>query len=162
MILPFSTKLNGLETDFVEKIAQSLYYTKFKDWYDDNIDSNYGGKYEFKVARFLKAAPKIHSIRADENNRWKEGTKIDFFINNRTKKMVRIAPQVACISVQNILIVSKLKHIVVSNTNRVKNLSDSQIEQLALNDGFESAEAFFDYFKEDFGGKLIHWTKHRY
>ena len=36
------------------------------------------------------------------------------------------------------------------------------MEKLAYNDGFESVEAFFNYFCKDFKGKIIHWTNLRY
>ena len=41
-------------------------------------------------------------------------------------------------------------------------LDDSQIEKLALNDGFDSVKDFFNWFSEDFVGKIIHWTDARY
>ena len=41
-------------------------------------------------------------------------------------------------------------------------LGKSQIKELALNDGFASQEDFFDWFKQDFTGKIIHWTPLRY
>ena len=34
--------------------------------------------------------------------------------------------------------------------------------QLAINDGFESLKHFFEYFNEDFEGKIIHWTDLKY
>ena len=45
--------------------------------------------------------------------------------------------------------------------------TEAQIEQLALNDGFESLEAFKTYFKSkmingSYEGKIIHWTKLKY
>ena len=36
------------------------------------------------------------------------------------------------------------------------------MKDLARNDGFDSIQAFFEWFKEDFEGKIIHWTDLRY
>ncbi|MFI5142060.1 MAG: hypothetical protein ACHQII_06855, partial [Bacteroidia bacterium] len=36
------------------------------------------------------------------------------------------------------------------------------VEQLAYNDGFDNVEAFLNYFKDGFTGKLIHFTDLKY
>ena len=36
------------------------------------------------------------------------------------------------------------------------------IKLLTKNDGFESVESFFEYFNENFRGKIIHWTEFTY
>lgn len=41
-------------------------------------------------------------------------------------------------------------------------LSDFWIRELAFNDGFKDEIKFYQYFKEDFKGVIIHWTKLRY
>lgn len=43
-----------------------------------------------------------------------------------------------------------------------RQLSYSEIEELAVNDGFDSAEDFFKWFKKDFRGWIIHWTDKKY
>ena len=45
--------------------------------------------------------------------------------------------------------------------------TDALIEQLAINDGFESLEAFKTYFKQkmingSYEGFIIHWTRIKY
>ena len=41
-------------------------------------------------------------------------------------------------------------------------LTNKQIEQLAKNDGFDSVQDFFNWFNEDFNGRIIHWTDFKY
>lgn len=41
-------------------------------------------------------------------------------------------------------------------------LKRSQIEELAMNDGFESVDQFFAWFNKDWKGKIIHWTDLKY
>jgi len=41
-------------------------------------------------------------------------------------------------------------------------LTTKEIEQLAVNDGFENTHDFFTWFKDDFKGKIIHWTDFKY
>lgn len=36
------------------------------------------------------------------------------------------------------------------------------IEKIAINDGFDSVDDFFSWFKDDFTGKIIHWTNLKY
>jgi len=43
-----------------------------------------------------------------------------------------------------------------------KQLNYIEIEQLAINDGFDSLKDFMHWFNVDFEGKIIHWTKLKY
>lgn len=117
--------------------------------------------------------PKLHTIRHDPNGRWKPGMKIHPRINNRTKNSFQFAPTLECVSVQEIDIEYWIGLIKEGYGVRVHGgqcmvtidevlLSTSEVEQLALNDGFPSVEAFFQWFNEDFKGVLIHWTELRY
>jgi hypothetical protein len=36
------------------------------------------------------------------------------------------------------------------------------VEVLARNDGFATVKDFFEWFSEDYTGKIIHWTELRY
>lgn len=36
------------------------------------------------------------------------------------------------------------------------------VEVLAKNDGFSGVKEFFEWFSEDFKGKIIHWTDLKY
>jgi hypothetical protein len=169
MILPFSTQLNGKPTYFVERIHKCF---SLKEIYmiaglDPSV--HYPKDYNF-VAKD-KLSPKLHTIREDKNDRWKAGTKIDFFINCRQPNMFRFAPVLPVVSVQKIEIVyySTRETIIKDLPSKraviiddKKRLSDKEIQALAQNDGFDSLDDFFAYFENGFTGKLIHWTDLKY
>lgn len=168
MILSFSTQLNGKPTYFVEKIHKGfrLQELNIKAAIDPAI--HYTADYNF-IAKD-KLSHKIHTIRDDEKDRWQPGTKIDFFINCRQKNMFRFAPSITVVSVQLIEIVYYTDREVLLNDLPPKKrvaidgniLKEAEILQLAQNDGFDTVEEFFEYFNEDFTGKLIHWTDKKY
>lgn len=129
--------------------------------------------------------PKTHSIRRDAKDRWKVGMSIDFFINIRTKSAHLFAPRVPVKSLQKIKFTWKEKpegfQIMGTFVDRTCEINidgkfygdayfykgelmsgSYTLEQLAHNDGFNTVEEFFAWFKEDFTGKLIHWTNLKY
>jgi hypothetical protein len=176
MILPFSTQLNGKPTYFVEKIISGLYESNLLKFNDacDTIKSYVSVEKECRVFNRLhtpihKGISKIHSIRADKNDRWHAGVLIDFFINNRTKDMFRFAPRVPVLNTQKVLITyTKTKKAMVFIDDKCFYMQDFSLEgnykmlHLAQNDGFATIEKFFEYFNEDFTGKIIHWTDKKY
>lgn len=115
----------------------------------------------------IKAGTKIHTIRRDEHKRWKQGITMHMATGIRTKKY-RCFDKKACKSIQDIRIV----HFDTNMCNAVlswasvwidgKPLNDAQVKALALNDGFMSIKEFFEWFNEDFAGRIIHWTKKKY
>ncbi|AZB07464.1 hypothetical protein EG344_00715 [Chryseobacterium sp. G0162] len=174
MILPFSTQINGKPTYFIDKIwiglslkhvinARNLepFFTDYRYKFGKSFDQverpladNYFGK--------------LHTIREDKTDRWKEGRMIDFFINNRTKDAFRFAPRIPVISTQIIFFdyfpkIGKLNVIIDG-----KHLSPERLEILALNDGFENFQEFKEYFKNVVSTgkpkkmKIIHWTNFKY
>lgn len=178
MTLSFQTKwpsrmgeLAGQPNYFVERIWRSLKseelvsYSKYWIYQDDHL-SKLG--YFWDDGLFLK--PKHHTIRYDPHNRWKPGMKIHPVINNRTKNRFQFAPVLECVSVQEIEIInlsSSKKIINIENEKDNPFFSDGDREDLELinlvhNDGFPSVKAFFQYFNEDFKGKIIHWTDLKY
>ncbi|WP_438423101.1 hypothetical protein [Aquimarina macrocephali] len=182
MILPFSTKwpknmgdLEGIRNRFPEKIWHSLAPVlndeEYYKWHGEEgiLNLNMGNNYDDS---FFNSDPKLHTIRRDEKNRWRAGNKIHPVINNRTKQQFQFTPTIKCTGVQRIEIV-KVANVKTPYTRSTGNktfqvivdgncLNKNQIEQLAINDGFESVEHFFRWFNEDFTGKLIHWTDLRY
>ncbi len=167
MILSFSTQLNGKPTYFPEKIWQGFPDSDrcIELWFTDG--KIYTG-YDFHPDAF-GMFPKLHTIRKDEKNRWKAGNKIDFFINARTKNMFRFAPIIPVVSTQKITIEHDQDYKCVLIDNIVFYEQNSKLQThieamtiLAQNDGFESVDAFFEYFNEDFTGKIIHWTDLKY
>jgi len=157
MILSFKTKINNKPTFFVEKIHKALRDYKF-NLYGLDPSIHYPKDYNFFVKD--KCLPKLHTIRKDDTNRWEEGKQIDFFINARQKNMFRFAPRLPVISIQYFGIFYHNGKPEVNIDGRY--LFDSEIEKLALNDGFENTEDFLKYFSEDFNGKIMHWTDLHY
>jgi len=163
MILGFSTQLNSKPTYFVEKIHSGLLQKNLLQGFD------LGYNHEFDLDKLITCEPKLHTIREDKSNRWKVGTKIDFFINCRQKNMFRFAPVVPVVSVQEIEIEwynkehkkpEWYKNVTISVDGFY--LNATKIIELAQNDGFDNVEDFFVYFDKDFIGKIIHWTDLKY
>ena len=163
MILSFKTKINGKPTYFVEKIHSGLLQNGVTDFDGISFENR-----NFDLKKLTRSEPKIHTIRTDKKNRWKAGMMIDFFINARQKDMFRFAPRIEVFSIENIEIVHSDFHgdkgydkgswVLIDNIV----ISSCWVDTLARNDGFESTGDFFDYFNEDFKGKIIHWTDHQY
>lgn len=180
MILSFMTKwgkampqhLAGMPTYFVEKITEGLLRNKSvilqdADWkpytaYKPVANYRIGDKRE-----------KVTTIRQDKWNRWRTGMDIHFFINSRRPDMFRFAPVTKCISTQKIHIDHTLGFVQVFIDGKWfgdvfhHGLDDiyeytTDLEKLAINDGFESVDDFFAWFSKDFTGKIIHWTDLKY
>jgi hypothetical protein len=178
MVLSFMTRwpkdgpknLKGKPTYFVERIwrgldklttpkQQEMYFLDngHKDCLMIRRNPDYTG--------IFQKPQKIHTIRLDKSDRWKPGYLIHFIIFPRTKKQFQFAPLMPVVSVQKIWITN-------SNGNRSIKVTDGNMgarvlgpeseKQLSRNDGFDSVEDFYSYFKEDFEGKIIHWTHYRY
>jgi len=165
MILPFSTQLNGKPNDFVSKIWESIipfYSEQNKGVPIFKYPKEYLECSDKKLLSWYKQKPKLHTIREDNKNRWKQGVKIDFFINTRKKDMFRFAPVLNVISIQTIEIIHQeyLNDLIIKIDGRKLTIDEKQ--NLAWNDGFENLYEFISYFKEDFSGKIIHWTDYRY
>ena len=180
MILGFSTKfpkgkgiLSNTETHFPERVIRSLTIPEYKKMI--LFDLFYKTKHEdewLSLSRFQNLSPKKHTIRIDKNNRWNIDREIDFFIGVRTKNMFRFAPKTKVVSIQSIEIF-KVAYVDTPYTVKVngkcyqvsidgKCLLKSDIKALAVNDGFDTVLEFFEWFNEDFSGKIIHWTNLKY
>ena len=186
MILSFKTKINDKPTYFPEKIITGLFKSQIISrekaielFYPQSLMKMVPMEYhgiksdvaisKVKFDNSIDHSPKIHTIRKDDKNRWKPGIMIDFFINARHKDMFRFAPRIPVVSTQKIRIIhlkDTLLGVVLSHKMYVlidgKRLSDDEIDKLAINDGFKDGWAFFEYFNEDFEGKIIHWTNLQY
>jgi hypothetical protein len=174
MILPFSTQLNGKPTYFIEKIWEGLlkhifsHDTEYIEYLNSH-EMQFGKNWDW-LREGCEPDAKIHTIREDKKERWKPGTKIDFFINCRQKDMFRFAPVLEVVSVQKVEIIYRGLFIaVVIDKNLFYTDADFTLGQgvdgmlrLAYNDGFDTIEDFFAYFNKDFTGKLIHWTDIKY
>lgn len=127
----------------------------------------------------IKDGRKIHTIRRDENRRWKVGMSIQFATGQRTKDYQQFY-EGKCIAIQKIKIDTKCEtfvgydydEVTKSKTKPVKKLeyavfvdgrrlSDLELIELIVNDGL-SIEQFKRYFNEDFEGIIVHWTNKLY
>lgn len=170
MTLSFSTQIAGKPTHFVEKIwtafnlGEGEYQLDFvvRGWWIEKCD------WSKAIDRNIlgEVGIKIHTIRADAKNRWRVGLPIHFVIHNRTPKRFQFAPILPVLSIQTIEIGWwDGQPIVVIDQEYFYNPAvdiDRGMRTLAENDGFESVDAFFQYFNTDFSGKIIHWTNFKY
>jgi hypothetical protein len=162
MILPFSTKLNGKPTCFVEKIHSGLIQNDLMRIFDMDLAHE-----DFDTGVLVECHPKLHTIREDKNDRWKEGNEIHFFINCRQPNMFRFAPVLPVVSIQKVFMTYTFNDIIEISIddNYVNN-----VLEFAINDGFDTWEDFFNFFypkiKENpnhvYKGKIIHWTNKKY
>jgi hypothetical protein len=176
MILPFSTQMNGKPTMFTNKIVKSMWQHYPLQMKELALSRKLPEHYVFEDLTVFKEEelnPKLHTIREDKTDRWHIGTKIDFFINCRQPTMFRFAPVLPVVSVQKVEIkwISMTKplgerrpwvRIDGKNIFTIEHFITEEMTQLALNDGFDNVQDFFAYFKEDFKGKIIHWTDLKY
>lgn len=163
---PKEMAMSDSKTYFIEKINLGLLQQniiKRIDYVDTLEDhrSKFNSNWDIKHDLF----PKLHTIRRDEENRWKADMNIHFVVNGRTKDRFQFAPVVKCISVQDIEIiysVDKSRPLILKVDDVDYNPFGFTAEKIARNDGFESVEDFFKYFNKDFKGKLLHWTNLKY
>lgn len=171
MNLAFSTKFpDGKSTKFIEKIwygfAQHAIINDedSEKWvYDEGsiLEYNLGRTFDFTFGS-IHHNGKIHTIREDPKERWREGMDIHFIINPRSKDRFQFAPVVKCTGKQKI----EIYYLGFRNTPAVlingTIQKDDEIEKLALNDGFDTVADFYKWFDKDFEGWIIHWTPFRY
>lgn len=127
---------------------------------------------EDKFKERILSGVKIHTIRTDRTERWKKGQVIHFWRGNPRNTKSEPKPhqfhECNCRSVQDIRINFELDShkIDVQIDNRF--ISQEEILELAIADGFNSVEDMKDWFfktldgENFFKGRLIHWTKKVY
>lgn len=177
MTLSFSTVINGKPNYFIDKIWLGLYRNnkfsldEYRSYYWAHNDI-FKKKWDSKIWAENPFPPKLHTIRRDENNRWRAGMDIHMVVKpkGRFSAGFQFAPVIKCVSVQEIVINHyagfEIRGIMIGPFASVKIdgkiLRYEAIKQLAINDGFDSFEAFCSYFNKDFTGKIIHWTDLKY
>jgi len=110
----------------------------------------------------ILSGKKIHTIREDAHNRWKVGMKMHMATGVRTKNYHQFDAKI-CKSIQKIEIIKTgyyLEEAMVLIDGIL--LNEKEIQQLALNDGFNSLVDFLMWFENGFVGKIIHWTDLKY
>ena len=110
--------------------------------------------YKKEMERALVNGVKIHTIRQKPIA---VGTMMNHIVYPYHKER-RCVLSNFCISTQAIVIEPSLKIIEVDG----KGLSDFDTERVAKNDGFNSIEDFWSFFKEPYQGMIIHWTNTKY
>jgi hypothetical protein len=95
-----------------------------------------------------------------------EYIKTHFATGVRTKKY-NCFKEGECISIQSVFIRNNNlgKRVFVedkSSCTGMKQLTPDEIETLSWNDGFNFCDDFWEFFPEDFNGKIIHWTNFKY
>jgi len=127
---------------------------------------------EFEAIKQMAVNPKLHTIRADEKDRWRADMLIHHVYNQRTGTRDNFLCS-HCVSTQSIMIIETPKVSLEEGNDKVngrmrsilvdgKFLKPPKMEELALNDGFNSLEHFFTWFPLNYSGKIIHFTKLRY
>ena len=106
----------------------------------------------------ILSGSKIHTIREDKHNRWKAGNKIQFATGVRTKDYKQFF-EGECTGIQKIEIFGATGEVIVDG-RRLSLYGDDY--KLLFNDGFDSLQDFFNWFGNDFSGKIIHWTNFTY
>jgi hypothetical protein len=184
MNLSFTQKINGQPNFFIEKIWEGIFRNDLvenpSDLQNEFIEAHQrklGCDWDFFPESHTRLEyPKIHTIREDLHNRWRAGMNVHFVINNRTNKVFRFAPVLPCVSVQDIRLSTERKGIatitkVLIDGNCIGEIVwlncqllswSITVEILAKQDGFDNVNDFFEYFPEDYVGKIIHWTGYKY
>ena len=170
-------------TYFVEKCLSGIFnkdrYPQRRDRVNNLMDcirnykNAFRGQYDSVIDLqnpTLEVIPKLHTIRP--GNRFKEGTKLHF--KQWTGRPYHspnynFAPVIECISGQSFEVLwynqdSDYPEIKIDKQSFFAYEKEgwSVINELVLNDGFESVESFFNYFSSDFKGQIIHWTNLKY
>lgn len=171
MTLSFRTEINGKPNEFIEKIWESLLVNglaTISEYQNHRMDftDRFGKDWTLLQIQNKTTRAKCHTIRHDKEGRWKEGNRIQPIINNRTPDRFQFAPDFKCTGTQTIIIEPKIDKVGHFRPNRIiidgRFLSNDEISDIAINDGFETMADFFAYFNTNFEGKLIHWTEKRY
>ena len=115
----------------------------------------------------VKSGRKIHTIRTDQNKRWREGMKIHFWKGNPRNPSKNPYPfgEEVCRGVQEITIerTQKLEGVIVHVDGR--KLSEVEVDELCKNDGLSFREFrlwFVPPKSPVFKGRIIHWTEKKY
>lgn len=115
--------------------------------------------------RKIERGEKIHSIREGACYRWRAGRLIHCSHGVRTKKFNCFSTRF-CTGTQfidfrwqdDLITHHRRCHVYVDG----RELSEKELRQLAINDGFSCIAHFLKWFNNDFDGKIIHWTLYRY
>jgi hypothetical protein len=187
MTLGYMTSVNGHSSLFAEKVIRGsqfnygTYITLLHEKFPKLKKA-----YEASGFEANTLLPKFHTIRLDPKSRWREGMNIHAVVKNQTKDRYQFLPIYQCKRIQII----EIRYTRLSDGFEIKEYSEldpfekvvevlidgkyygrsilsevdshASLTELAQNDGFDTASEFFEWFKNDFCGKIIHWTEIKY
>ena len=111
----------------------------------------------------IQAGVKIHTLRIDKTDRWKEGMNIQMWMHNPRN----ISKHPYCFNDKNIC--TGWQRIWIHPASQTGLILHDNIwdyflnfDELAENDGFESVRQFWTWFNKEESYKIIHWTDYRY
>ena len=170
--IDFIEKLNAKPSYFIYKIWEGFfhnnlhrcdyYYNQFLDGYQ----LQFGKEWDNMDEDNLQSCPKFHTIRS-KTGLLTEDCELQLVINKGTSNEFTFTPTLYVRSIQQIWMINEPEGFgfTVNIDGIIR--TDALIEQLAINDGFESLEAFKTYFKQkmingSYSGYVIHWTNLKY
>lgn len=188
MTLSFSQTINGKPNYFIEKIWFGLFKSNIVPDLMDCRDyrfaynARFGKDWDEWDWPSEDIGMKLHTIRDYRKNgktglkadkQWKAGDKIHYCINNRSPNYFQFAPVIECKSVQTVEFNNRFgassfevvidgKIFAQKHYGYDEDLNPKGLEQLAINDGFDSVEDFINYFSMGVERQLIHWTDLKY
>lgn len=142
MILSFKTEINGVQTFFKERILCHLGGLILSDY----VESYSGLEYEKICYKALieSLPPKKLTIRDDPHNRWKAGRKIHFATGVRTKLYDCFAMG-ECTKTNTVVFAKNKESNQILVFLEGRDLTESEVKQLAQDDGFDDVYAFLDF-----------------
>lgn len=111
-----------------------------------------------RFADLVESDTKPHTIRDNNRNgrHAKDGDDLQLYTGMRTKSCRKLR-DAKCVGVYEIDI--QYPHVRILISVGWLKLSRGEINQLAIGDGFDSVDDFFDYFKEKRDRVLILWRR---
>ncbi|MEI6898277.1 MAG: hypothetical protein WCL00_00235 [Bacteroidota bacterium] len=118
---------------------------------------------KFKEKRL--SGSKIHTIREDRHNRWKQGMMAHEWLHN-PRNVSKNPHHFKTDQVQSIQRIEIIRTCDYLNETIVKiddrKLKQNEVQELAWNDGFENLADFWLFFADGFDGRILHFTDKRY
>lgn len=164
MDLAFKQVVHDRKTLFIERIwnyllyesGESLHYTYnvFLEGYRHKFNRDWDGHPDNIVNA------KLHTIRWESWNVWKVGKTIHPIVNARTPNRFQFAPELTVKGIQRIWICHTKEGSFVKIDGVA--INSWTLYNLAINEGFESVDDFFAYYRNKLYGIIIHWTDLKY
>ena len=116
-----------------------------------------------QLAPLVKSGVKPHTIRGWRKRPFEVGDTLSFFTGSRFKP-VRIRRKTLCTAAVPIEVNAHHRYVIISEGSRfykAGRLNDSSLIALAVLDGFDRVDDFFQFFKDTHNGllcgQLIEW-----